>query len=64
MPETVELCASKRTVCQISDLIPIQLEPGQALGVSELGPLQGAESVIAKHQNLQTEKPAEGVISK
>lgn len=64
MPETVELCASKRTVCQISDLIPIQLEPGQALGVSEPGPLQGAESVIAKHQNLQTEKPAEGVISK
>lgn len=62
MPETVELGASKRTVCQISDLIPIQLEPDQAPGVSEPGPSQGAENIIAECQHLQSAKPAEGVI--
>lgn len=62
MPETVEICASERTVCQISDLIPIQLEPGQAPVAPEPGPSQGLEGVIAKHQHLQAEKLAEGVI--
>ena len=64
MPETVEICASERTVCQFSDLIPIQLEPGQAPGVSEPRPLQGTESVIAKRQHLQTAKLVEAVIGK
>lgn len=60
MPETVETCASKRTVRQISDLIPIQLEPGQAPGVSEPRPLPGVEGVVAERQ--QSAKLAEGVI--
>lgn len=62
MPETLEMCASKRTVRQISDLIPIQLEPAQAPGVSEPRPLQGVEDVVAEHQHLQSAKLAEGVI--
>lgn len=56
------MSASKGTVCQISDLIPIQLEPGQAPGVSEPRPSKGAEGVIAECQHLQTVEPAEGVI--
>lgn len=62
MPETVELRASKRTVCQIRDLIPIELEPGQAPGVSEPGPSQGAENVTAERQHLQAAELAEGAI--
>lgn len=62
MPETVEMCASKRTVRQISDLTPIQLEPGQAPGVSEPRPLQGVEGVVAERQHLQAAELAEGVI--
>lgn len=57
------MCASKGSVCQISDLIPIQLEPGQAPGVSEPGAPQGAKGVIAEHQHPQAAKLAEGVIS-
>lgn len=63
MPKTVQLCATEGTACQISDLIAIQLEPGQALGVPEPGPSQAAQSVIAKHQHPQTLKLAEGAIS-
>lgn len=62
MPETVETCTSKRTVRQISDLIPIQLEPTQAPGVLEPRPLQGVEGAVAEHQHLQSAKLAEGVI--
>lgn len=62
MLETVKICASERAVCQVSDLISIQLEPGQAPGVSEPGPSQGMESVVAKHQHLQVAKPAERAV--
>ena len=62
MSETVEMCASKRTVRQISDLIAIQLEPGQAPGVSETRPLLGVEGVVAERQHLQAATLAEGVI--
>lgn len=62
MPETAEICASKSTVCQISDLIPVQLEPGQVPGVSEPGPAQGAEGVVAQRQHLQAAQLAEGLI--
>lgn len=62
MPETAQICASKSTVCQISELIPVQLEPGQVSGVSEPGPSQGAEGVVAQGQHLQAAEPAEGLI--
>lgn len=64
MPKTVQLHASEGSACQVSDLIPIQVEPGQALGVPEPGPPKGMQSIIAKHEHLQTVKLAEGEISK
>lgn len=63
MPESVQIRASKRTGCEIPDLIAIHLEPGQGPGVSEPGPSQGVQSVVAQHQHLQAVQPAEGVVS-
>lgn len=62
MPETVERGASEGAVCQVSDLIAIELEPGQAPGVPEPGPSQGAENVPAERQHLQAAELAEGVV--
>lgn len=62
MPETAQIRASKSTVCQVRDLIAVQLEPGQVPGVSEPGPSQGAEGVVAQRQHLQTAEPAEGLV--
>lgn len=62
MSETVEICVRKRTVCQTSYLIAVQLETGQAPGVSEPGPPQRAEGIVAQHEHLQTAKLAEGVV--
>nr|XP_036880231.1 serine/threonine-protein kinase TNNI3K [Manis javanica] len=39
-----------------------KLETGQAPGVSEPGPPQRAEGIVAQHEHLQTAKLAEGVV--
>lgn len=64
MPESVEVRASTRTLCEVSDLISIQQESTQGLGVPEPGCSQGAGDIVAQHQDLQSSQLAEGVVGR
>lgn len=58
MPESVKVHASKRTLCEVSDLISIQQESAQGLGVPEPGYSQGEGDLVAQHQDLQASQLA------
>lgn len=57
MPESVKVHASMRTLCEVSDLISIQQESAQGLGVPEPGCSQGEGDLVA--QDLQASQLAE-----
>lgn len=61
MSESVEVRTFKRTPHEIGDLISIQQESAQGLGVPESGCSQAAEGIMAQHQDLQASQLAEGV---
>ena len=61
MSESVEVHAFTRTPCEIGDLISIQQESAQGLGIAEPGCSQAVEGIMAQHQDLQALQLAEGV---